>query len=155
MPINSKYLFVASMDVDPDKEALFNEVYDTEHIPNLLKVPGVHAVTRIKGEPFAVSIGGAEQQIAHEGPRYSAMYEIDGPHVLVSPAWAQAVEAGPLAWPGPAIYPQSAARALSALLVLRARLLRRTHYPRQFGGGGGIQLCAVRSTSLARGKWLL
>ena len=52
MPINSKYLFVASMDVDPDKEALFNEVYDTEHIPNLLKVPGVRAVTRTQGEPF-------------------------------------------------------------------------------------------------------
>ena len=38
MPINSKYLFVASMDVDPDKEALFNEIYDAEHVPNLLKV---------------------------------------------------------------------------------------------------------------------
>ena len=61
MPITAKYLFVASMDVDPDKEALFIEVYDTEHIPNLLKVPGVYAATRIKGEPFAVSIGGAEQ----------------------------------------------------------------------------------------------
>ena len=92
MPITSKYLFVASMDVDADKEALFNEVYDTEHIPNLLKVPGVRAVTRMQGEPFAVSIGGAEQQVAHEGPRYSALYEIDGPHVLVSPEWAQAVE---------------------------------------------------------------
>src|SRR5262249_14473594 len=34
MPINSKYVFVASMDVDLDKEDLFNEVYDTEHIPN-------------------------------------------------------------------------------------------------------------------------
>jgi hypothetical protein len=33
MPIKSKYLFVASMDVDPDKETLFNEVYDTEHVP--------------------------------------------------------------------------------------------------------------------------
>ena len=97
MPINSNYLFVASMDVDPAKEALFNEVYDTEHIPNLLKVPGAHAVTRIKGEPFAVSIGGEEQQVAHEGPRYSALYEIDGPHVLVSPEWAQAVELG--RWP--------------------------------------------------------
>ena len=63
------------------------EVYDTEHIPNLLKVPGVYAVTRIKGEPFAVSIGGAEQQVVHTGPRYSALYEIEGPHVLVSPAW--------------------------------------------------------------------
>ena len=97
MPIDSKYLFVASMDVDPDKEALFNEVYDTEHIPNLLKVPGVQAVTRLKGEPFAVSIGGAEQQVMHEGPRYSAVYEIEGPHVLVSAAWAKAVELG--RWP--------------------------------------------------------
>ena len=98
MPISSKYLFVASMDVDAGKEALFNEVYDTEHIPNLMKVPGVHSVTRMTGEPFAFSIGGAEKQVAHDGPRYSAIYEIDGPHVLVSPEWAQAVEAG--RWPG-------------------------------------------------------
>ena len=35
MAIKSNYLFVVSMDVDPDKEALFNEVYDTEHVPNL------------------------------------------------------------------------------------------------------------------------
>ena len=39
------------MDVDADKEALFNEIYDTEHIPNLLKVPGVRGVTRMAGEP--------------------------------------------------------------------------------------------------------
>jgi hypothetical protein len=85
MPISSKYLFVVNMDVDADKEALFNEVYDTEHIPNLLKVPGVRAVTRMAGEHFALSIGGAEKKVAHDGPRYSAIYEIDGPHVLVSP----------------------------------------------------------------------
>jgi len=97
MPINSTYLFVASMDVDPDKEDLFNEIYDTEHVPNLLKVPGVHAATRIKGEPFALSIGGGTQTIIHEGARYSTVYEIDGPHVLVSPEWAKAGEAG--RWP--------------------------------------------------------
>jgi hypothetical protein len=98
MPISSKYLFVVSMDVDPGKEALFNEVYDTEHIPNLLKVPGVRAVTRMAGEPFAMSIGGAERKVAHDGPRYSAMYEIDGPQVLTSAEWAKAVEQG--RWPG-------------------------------------------------------
>jgi len=48
------------MDVDADKEALFNEVDDTEHSPTLLKVPGVWAVTRMQDAPFAVSIGGAE-----------------------------------------------------------------------------------------------
>jgi hypothetical protein len=98
MPIGSKYLFVVSMDVDADKEALFNEVYDAEHIPNILKVPGVHAVARMVGGPFAVSIAGAEKQVAHDGARYTAMYEIDGPHVLVCPEWAKAVEEG--RWPG-------------------------------------------------------
>ena len=98
MPIGSKYLFVVSMDVDADKEALFNEVYDNEHIPNLLKVPGVRAATRMAGEPFAVSIGGAEKKLTHDGPRYSAMYEIDGPHVLMSSEWIKAAEAG--RWPG-------------------------------------------------------
>jgi hypothetical protein len=98
MPIGSGYLFVASMDVDSDKEALFNEVYDTEHVPNLLKVPGVRGVTRIQGEPFVMSIGGEEKKIEHEGPRYTALYEIDSPRVLVSPEWAKAVEAG--RWPG-------------------------------------------------------
>ena len=97
MPKKSRYLFIASMDVDADKERLFNEVYDTEHVPNLLKVPGVHAVTRMEGEPFAMSIGGAEKQVTHEGPRHSALYEIDGPEVLVSREWAKAVEAG--RWP--------------------------------------------------------
>ena len=97
MPIGSRYLFVASMDVDADKEALFNEVYDTEHVPNLLRVPGVRAVTRVEGEPFAVSIGGEEKQVAYDGLRHCALYEIDGPHVLVSREWAAAVEAG--RWP--------------------------------------------------------
>jgi len=82
--VNSKYLFVASMDVDSDKEALFNEIYDAEHLPNLLKVPGVHAATRIKGEPFALKIGGGTKTIIHESGPYSTVYEIDGPHVLVS-----------------------------------------------------------------------
>jgi hypothetical protein len=98
MPIKSRYLFVASMDVDRAKETLFNDVYDNEHVPNLLKVPGVHAVARMEGEPFAMSIAGQKKSVAHDGPRHSAVYEIDGPHVLVSREWAKAVEAG--RWPG-------------------------------------------------------
>jgi hypothetical protein len=98
MPIKSKYLFVVGMDADPDKEALFNEVYDTEHVPNLLKVPGVHTAARLQGEPFVLNIGGEDKRIAQDGPRYTAIYEIDGPHVLVSREWALASEAG--RWPG-------------------------------------------------------
>ena len=48
------YIFIASMDVDSDKEDLFNEVYDAEHIPNLLKVPGVRG-----GQPL---YGGAARR---------------------------------------------------------------------------------------------
>ena len=94
MPIKSKYLFVVSMDVDSDKEALFNEVYDSEHVPNLLQVPGFQAAARMVGEPFVLNIGGEEKPIAQDGPRYSVLYEIDGPHVLVSREMAQASEAG-------------------------------------------------------------
>jgi hypothetical protein len=36
------------MDVAPEREALFNQVYDTEHVPKLKEVPGVIAVARFK-----------------------------------------------------------------------------------------------------------
>ena len=95
MPITGKYLFYANMDVAPDKEALFNEVYDTEHVPSLLKVPGVISITRLETAPLTLSIGGEQRSIVAEGePRFSAVYEIEGPEVLVSPEWAAAVEAG-------------------------------------------------------------
>ncbi|MCC6532155.1 MAG: hypothetical protein IT531_06375 [Burkholderiales bacterium] len=98
MPAQAKYVFIAAMDVDPDKEALFNEVYDTEHIPMLLKVPGVIAVKRYVSMPLTVVIGGEKKTVAAEGePRHSAVYEIESPDVLTSEAWAKAVDAG--RWP--------------------------------------------------------
>ncbi|HEY7242921.1 MAG TPA: hypothetical protein VH678_03445 [Xanthobacteraceae bacterium] len=74
MSINSKYILVASMDVDPDKESLFNEIYDTERMPNLLRAPGVHAVTRIKGEGFEASIGGGHAD--HRPRRRALQYRV-------------------------------------------------------------------------------
>ncbi len=98
MPITTKYLFIASMDVEPDKEALFNEVYDKEHVPNLMKVPGVISVTRLTAQPLTMSIGGEQRTVVSEAePTYSAIYEIESPDVLVSREWAEAVEAG--RWP--------------------------------------------------------
>ena len=99
MPIATKYVFIVSMDVAPEKEALFNEIYDGEHIPNLLKVAGVRAVTRLRTERAAANLGSEVKTLTGEGaPRYMAMYEIDGPEVLTSAAWARAVELG--RWPG-------------------------------------------------------
>ena len=94
----AKYLFIASMDVAPEKEALFNEVYDKEHVPELLKVPGVLSVRRAVSVPLTMSIGGEKKSIVAEGePRYSAYYELESAEVLTSDAWARAVEAG--RWP--------------------------------------------------------
>lgn len=98
MPIATRYLFVVSMDVTKEKEALFNEVYDTEHIPLLLKVPGVKAVTRLKTEPAAFMLGGERKPLDGAGQAsYVAIYEIDSPEVLLSAEWAEAVEKG--RWP--------------------------------------------------------
>jgi hypothetical protein len=95
----ARYLFTASMDIDPDKEALFNEVYDREHIPLILKVPGVVSAKRYQSEPLTMVIGGEKKTIVAEGePRYSAIYELESPAVLTSDAWAKAVDAG--RWPG-------------------------------------------------------
>ena len=95
MPFNAPYAFMVSMDVETDKEELFNEVYDEEHIPALLKVPGVIAVSRLKTEAGTLSLAGEEVAITGEGlPRYIAIYEIENPGVLNGPAWAEAVEEG-------------------------------------------------------------
>jgi hypothetical protein len=95
MDPRARYLFVASMDVEADKEALFNEVYDTEHIPELLKVPGVLSVTRTTLAPLTMSMGGELKTIVAAGePKYSALYELESAEVLTSPAWAVAVEKG-------------------------------------------------------------
>ena len=98
MPINAKYLFVSSMDVDADKDALFNEVYDDEHVPALSKVPGVLSIARLRKRTLQLSIGGRVQTFEAEGePHYSAMYEVASPEVLTSDAWANAIEQG--RWP--------------------------------------------------------
>ncbi len=98
MPVKTRYLFTASMDVDVDKEDLFNEVYDQEHVPLLLKVPGVVSVTRFESAPLTMVMAGERRSIEAEGePKYSAQYEIENPEVLVSDAWAQAIDHG--RWP--------------------------------------------------------
>ena len=99
MPFQTRYVFSAAMDVEPSREALFNEVYDKEHVPLLLKVPGVVAVARFKKQEVTLVIGGERKTIVVENePTYNALYEIESPEVLVSEAWGNAVDQG--RWPG-------------------------------------------------------
>ena len=94
MSSNARYVFQVSMDVSADKEALFNEVYDTEHVPYLLQVPGVVSVTRTRTIPFKVSIGGEVKDMQAATPRYTALYFLESADVLTSAAWSEAVERG-------------------------------------------------------------
>ena len=84
MSLEAKYLYVVMMDVDADKEDLFNQTYDEEHIPILLKVPGVISAARYKT---------SDQGVA----RYLAIYELESPDVPQSAAFRQASDSGE--WP--------------------------------------------------------
>ena len=98
MTEKARYLMIVSMDVDPERESLFNEVYDAEHIPNLSRVPGVLGIARYKREELVMSIGGERRTMRAENePAYSAIYELESPDVLTTPEWNEAVEAG--RWP--------------------------------------------------------
>ena len=63
------YMYLVQMDVPMELEDEFNRIYDTQHVPNILKAPGVHGCTRYRLESTDV-----------EGvARYAALYEIDTP----------------------------------------------------------------------------
>jgi hypothetical protein len=98
MTLGSRYLFSAAMDVSADRETLFHEVYDTEHVPLILTVPGVVAATRWQAQPFSMFLGGERKTMDPQGaPRFHALYELESPDVLLTDAWAKAVEQG--RWP--------------------------------------------------------
>ena len=82
------YIFYARMSVDAEHEDLFNEVYDIEHVPELLKVPGVRSVTRYKVDSTIYTTKLEDQ------PVYIAAYEVDSPDVVTSDAWNAATEIG-------------------------------------------------------------
>jgi hypothetical protein len=78
------YIYMVQMDIPAEHEAAFNRIYDTEHVPEILKVPGVRACSR-----YVVETTNREGM-----PRYLAVYELDSPDVVNSPAWRDASEKG-------------------------------------------------------------
>jgi hypothetical protein len=77
----AKYIYVVRMDVEKDVEEKFNNWYNNEHIPALLKVPGV-----LSGRRY-VSLEGE--------PKYTAVYEFDRRDIRQSVEWKKAVEMTP------------------------------------------------------------
>lgn len=78
------YIYLVQMDVPAEKEADFNRIYDTQHVPELSKVPGVHRVTRYLLE--SADVDGVA--------KYAAIYEIDSPDLPQSDAWKAASDRG-------------------------------------------------------------
>lgn len=81
MEKSAKYLYIVRVDVDQEKEKEFNDWYDKEHIPALLKVSGV--------------IGACRYTSLEGTPKYTAIYELENPDVIHSEGWKKAVEMTP------------------------------------------------------------
>lgn len=75
----SNYVYLAHLSVPREMEEEFNRLYDEGYVPNLLRVPGVHACRR-----FRLEWADADT------PEYLAIYEVDGPDVPKSVAWKNA-----------------------------------------------------------------
>ena len=75
------YVFWVMMDVEPHREALFNDLYDNEHLPLLMKLPGsVNAVryrTKAPGEA-----------------RYLCAYEVERTDLPMSKLWNDTSDIG-------------------------------------------------------------
>lgn len=78
------YIYMVQMDVTEDMEDEFNRIYDTQHVPYLLQVPGVHGCARYK----------LEQTNAEGMARYVAIYELESLHLPSTEAWEKAAEKG-------------------------------------------------------------
>ena len=78
------HAYVVQMDIPQHLEAEFNRIYDEDHIPTILKVPGVRSCARYR----------LDHATDPTMPRYVAIYEIDNPQVIEGPAWLEAIDLG-------------------------------------------------------------
>jgi hypothetical protein len=78
------YVYVVQMDVPAALEAEFNRIYDEDHVPTILKVPGVRSCARYRLDHSTVP----------DMPRYLAIYQVDDAAVIDSPAWTEASDRG-------------------------------------------------------------
>jgi hypothetical protein len=75
------YVFWVMMDIEPHREPLFNELYDIEHVPLLLKLPGCVSVARYRTDTPGE-------------PRYLAAYEVERSDLPMSPLWNDTSDVG-------------------------------------------------------------
>ena len=80
----ARYFYIVTFEIAPEDEREFNQIYDTEHIPDLLEVEGVRGVLRLRdGEPNEKG-----------WLVYSALYLITRPDLPDTPQWKARSEIG-------------------------------------------------------------
>lgn len=84
---NSSFVFIAQLAIPRALEQRFTELYDTDHVPALMTVPGVRSCSRYK-------LVWADTD---EMPEYLAIYNVDAPDVPKSQQWREASASGE--WP--------------------------------------------------------
>ena len=71
-------LLTVTAEVNPEVEAEWNRWYDTVHLPDALKCPGVrHGCRYVSSGEISETSGGKTEKIAKR--IYTTIYEIDGP----------------------------------------------------------------------------
>lgn len=81
-----EYLWVIQLDIPAELDDEFNHIYDTQHIPNIKRVPGVLGVQRYR-------LTHAVEGVA----RYMATYRVTSSELPYTPEWIAASSAGD--WP--------------------------------------------------------
>jgi len=80
----ARHFYMVTFEIAREDEAEFNEIYDTEHVPNLLRVEGVLGVVR-----FRDAAPNAAGWLV-----YSALYLLARPDLPDTPQWKAASEIG-------------------------------------------------------------
>ena len=77
-------LLIVTVEVDATVEAEWNRWYDTVHLPDALKCPGVQRGRRYvsSGEISESSVGKTERMARRI---YTTIYELDSPDVITTP----------------------------------------------------------------------
>jgi hypothetical protein len=74
----SKCLLIVTAEVDPEVEAEWNRWYDTVHLPDALKCPGVRRGRRyVSSGEISETAGGRTKRAARR--IYTTIYELDSP----------------------------------------------------------------------------
>ncbi|HKU71110.1 MAG TPA: hypothetical protein VJQ51_09740 [Burkholderiales bacterium] len=94
----ARHFYMVTFEIAQEDEALFNEIYDTEHVPNIMKVDGCLGVVRFRDK----------EKTAGGWILYSAIYLLTEPDLPTTPQWKKASDTG--RW-GPVMRPRMKSRS--------------------------------------------